>query len=84
MGVGDAVAGFPRRDGRESGGREQDAGEGVGQAALGDGPGRSVLRGPGQAYRRLHLHLLLAAALARLVPDALVRLAVRADLIDHD
>lgn len=67
MGVGDAVAGFPRRDGRESGGREQDAGEGV-----------------GQAYRRLHLHLLLAAALARLVPDALVRLAVRADLIDHD
>lgn len=88
VGVGDAVAGVPRRRGCRGGGREQGEGEWVGQAADGDGPDRVVLCGPGRAYVQVQCSALplssAAAGAAGLVLDTLVGGAIRADVVDGD
>ncbi len=45
------VAAVPRLGGRRGGGRQEQAGDRVGQAVRGEGPDREVLRGPGRVYQ---------------------------------
>lgn len=90
MDVGDAVAGLPRGRRGEHGGRQERLGEGVPQASRGDGPYRVMLGGTSDRYVHADLLLLFGLRLRRhpagagIVPNRLVRPAVRTDRVHGD